>query len=179
MRKNAVGLIALACVAMCSPAYALWSIADKGTWPDNWPKEMEPLRKQSRSLTGGIMNQTYYEISFTDREQFEAVWPKILSLKTKGAPVVLQRGPHNLLTAPIKAGVRIHCAVPTSPTFKNPPIPLQHVDTLSERWLYATYIELIVDGEVVDLNRISLPSVETPILDKRFVDEDEQRSWSE
>ena len=36
-----------------------------------------------------------------------------------------------------------------------------------ERWLYTTYIELIVDGHVVDLNRIALPA-DTPILDEWF-----------
>jgi hypothetical protein len=31
------------------------------------------------------------------------------------------------------------------------------------------YIELIVDGEIVDLNRIPLPP-DTPIIDERFKD---------
>jgi hypothetical protein len=35
------------------------------------------------------------------------------------------------------------------------------------RWLWTTYIELIVDGHVVDLNRIPLPA-DTPIIDRRF-----------
>ena len=32
-----------------------------------------------------------------------------------------------------------------------------------------TYIELVVDGDIVDLNRIPLPS-DTPIIDHRFKD---------
>jgi hypothetical protein len=32
-----------------------------------------------------------------------------------------------------------------------------------------TYIELVVDGDIVDLNRIPLPA-DTPIIDERFKD---------
>ena len=37
------------------------------------------------------------------------------------------------------------------------------------RWHWTTYIELVVDGEIVDLNRIPLPA-DTPIIDERFTD---------
>jgi len=37
-----------------------------------------------------------------------------------------------------------------------------------------TEVELIVDGNVVDLNRISLPP-DTPIIDKRFADGQDPR----
>lgn len=173
MNKAAAAVVALACSAVCSPGYAAWSVADNGTWPESWPKEMEPLRKQSRSLTGGLVNMTYYEIPFTDREQFEAVWPHILSRKTKGAPIILLRGPHKQLGEPMKAGVRIFCAIPTSQKLKDPPGPIEHVDNVRERWLNTTYIEVIVDGEIVDLNRLALPPEETLILDKRFGDTDD------
>ena len=35
------------------------------------------------------------------------------------------------------------------------------------RWMWTTFVELVVDGDVVDLNRIPLPA-DTPIIDKRF-----------
>jgi hypothetical protein len=35
------------------------------------------------------------------------------------------------------------------------------------RWINTTFIELVVDGEIVDLNRIPLPA-DTPIIDERF-----------
>jgi hypothetical protein len=38
-----------------------------------------------------------------------------------------------------------------------------------ERWMYTSYIELVVDGDIVDLNRIPLPA-DTPIIDKRFME---------
>ena len=36
-----------------------------------------------------------------------------------------------------------------------------------------TDIELVVDGEIVDLNRIRLPA-DTPIIDKRFTDRNQK-----
>jgi len=35
--------------------------------------------------------------------------------------------------------------------------------------MWTNYIELIVDGNIVDLNRIHLPA-DTPIIDERFKD---------
>lgn len=37
-------------LAFVSPLYADFGVTDHGTWPDSWPKELEPLRKQSRPL---------------------------------------------------------------------------------------------------------------------------------
>jgi len=37
------------------------------------------------------------------------------------------------------------------------------------RWPWTTFIELVVDGDIVDINRIPLPA-DTPIIDKRFED---------
>ena len=37
------------------------------------------------------------------------------------------------------------------------------------RWIYTTFIELVVDADIVDLNRIPLPA-DTPIIDERFED---------
>ena len=41
------------------------------------------------------------------------------------------------------------------------------LDTDRQIWMYTTFIELIVDGNVVDLNRIPLPA-DTQIIDERF-----------
>jgi len=35
-----------------SSMYAAYMIADKGMWPESWPKELEPLRKQARTYEG-------------------------------------------------------------------------------------------------------------------------------
>lgn len=61
-----------------------------------------------------------------------------------------------------KAGVCIH----------PPPeaeAPLADAKQAGGDWRRTIYIELIVDGETVDLNRIRLPP-NTPIIDERFQD---------
>ena len=99
---------------------------------------------------------------------FESAWPHILTAKSKGAPVFLVRGPNYFLGDQAKAGV-VHS--PPLGQAANPATPEAPMNSpnLRERWLYTTYIELVVDGDVVDLNRIPLPA-DTPIIDERFKD---------
>ena len=140
----------LAAIAFCAvgPAYAVYSVRLTGDWPKSWPKELEPLRKQSRTLVGPVAENRHYAIPFTKREEFESAWPHLLTVKSKGASIRLVRAPNFFLGDP-KAGVVVH-----SP-------PLGQEDP--------TYIELVIDGDIVDLNRIPLP-VDTPIIDERFKD---------
>ena len=64
---------------------------EEGMWPANWPKELESYRKQARTLEIAAGNQeTVYEICFEKREDFEKIWPVILKLKSKGAPLKLR-----------------------------------------------------------------------------------------
>jgi thiol-disulfide isomerase/thioredoxin len=140
-------LVALAFLVIASDAYADWVVVDKGTWPESWPAQLDPLRKQCRSLQGSALSLTFYEIPFAKREEFEAAWPHILKVATKGVPITLLRGPHEYLGT-LKAGVRIwHPAHQT----RN--------------------IWLVVDGETIDLNRIPLPK-DTLIIDERFKDKE-------
>ena len=44
---------------------------------------------------------------------------------------------------------------------------LPGVTSVRERWMWTTFVELVVDGDVVDLNRIPLPP-DAPIVDLRF-----------
>lgn len=147
-------------------------------WPKNWPKELERSRKQAmRWLEGGrrptkhdlvrrgidpnttIYSSAGYDIRFANREQFESAWPHILKLKSAGAPLTLLRGPHRFFagggTGIHNASVRIRTRTPIYPT-------AQKASPSDE-----TSIELVLDGEIVDLNRICLPA-DTPIIDKRF-----------
>ncbi len=128
---------------------------------------MEPLRQQSRSLTGGLVNLTRHQIPFTKREDFESSWPHLLKIKSKGAPVILLRGPHKHLGETINAGVLIQCPPSQTGNRVTPPTPIPGTTNVRTRRLWATFIELVVDGEIVDLNRIPLPA-DTPIVDKRF-----------
>lgn len=168
MKRATVLLAVFAIGALCSGVQALWSVHDKGAWPESWPKELEPLRKQSGTIKGGMIDIPIHHIPFTKREEFESAWPHILKVKSKGAPIVLLRSPSkHWFFKDSKAGVLVHCPPGPPIDLTKPVEPLNGVDNLRERWIKANYIELIVDGEIVDLNRIQLPA-DTPIIDKRF-----------
>ena len=161
-------LAAFLVLTLTTAAYALYSVAVEGQWPKTWPKELEPLRKQARTLVGPMAPQSHYLIPFTDREQFEAAWPHFLEVKSKGAPIILVPGPKTDFFELKPAGVLIHCP----PEGQNkipgtPEAPIPGVENVRERWMNTTYIELAVDGKIVDLNRIPLPA-DTPIIDERF-----------
>jgi hypothetical protein len=142
-----------------SAAWADYSVEDRGSWPESWPKELEPLRGQARTLEGPLLPLLHYAIPFTKREEFEAAWPHLLKVKSPGAIIVLRRGPSFWLGSESNAGVCIH----------TPPAGEQPADaTKGQTDAHKTiYIELIVDGQIVDLNRIALPP-DTPISDERF-----------
>ena len=155
MKRTIAVLAAIAFCAACS-VHADYSVTGKGTWPQSWPKELEPLRKQASTFEGPLAPHQHYAIPFTKREEFESAWPHILKVKSKGAPVRLVRGPNFFLGAHSKAGVVVHCS--PSGQAGNPAAPGVPI-----------YIELVVDADIVDLNRIPLPA-DTPIVDERFRD---------
>ncbi|MEO7299676.1 MAG: hypothetical protein ABI042_14000 [Verrucomicrobiota bacterium] len=71
-------------------AEAMVSTREQGIWPEDWPKELEPLRKQARSiLVGTGIQQNIYEIRFTSREEFERAWPSLQKLRTTNSPVTV------------------------------------------------------------------------------------------
>jgi hypothetical protein len=62
-----------------------------GNWPENWPKELEPFRERAQTVGYGVTVETeYYIIEFRTREEFETIWPALLRLKSKGAPLRLK-----------------------------------------------------------------------------------------
>ena len=209
-------LAAFVAFAAAVSSHAAYDVSDTGLWPTNWPKELEPLRKQSRTLRHD--QYQVYEIPFTNQQQFEALWTHILAVKSPEAPIILLKGPNERLGKTIKAGVRILApltgelispkgghyppsaegivtniallkigppwpdnvksksgALPEFVIYDNgrwAPYSVQDLKTnapMYERSLMRARIEieLIVDGDVVDLNRIPLPT-ETPIVDRRF-----------
>ncbi len=95
--KRMITILAMLAVSLAYPLYADYTVENRGAWPENWPKELEPLRKQSRTLEGPKAPYLSYAIPFEKREQFEAVWPHLLSVKSPGAPILLRRGPSFLL----------------------------------------------------------------------------------
>jgi len=207
MKAIAALVGAFAALGAATSLQALYDVSDQGLWPTNWPKELESLRKQSRTLVHS--QHSIHEIPFTNRLQFEAAWPHLLAVKTPEAPIILLKGPNQRLGTTIRAGVRILAPRTGSllspdgahypPGVTNmallrigPPWPedlMAKSGALPEfvvydhgRWAaYSqtnrptnpfsvmrarTDIELIVDGDIVDLNRLPLPA-DAPIRDQR------------
>jgi len=165
--KRAVTIVGVIVVLSACRLYADYGVEDKGSWPDGWPKELEGLRKQSRTLDGPEVLLRHYAIPFMERGAFEDAWPHVLKVKTHGAPIVLRRGPSIGLDQG-DAGVCIH----TPPTSEATVADAKEAGGQLERMIY---IELIVDGDIVDLNRIPLPP-DTPIIDERFKDGQKSKS---
>jgi hypothetical protein len=164
--KRAMGLLVLVAVGVvCSMAWADYAFQDRGTWPKDWPAELEGLRKQARTLVGPKAQIRHYAIRFGNREEFEAAWPHLLKVRSKGAPVVLVRGENFFLGQGVKAGVVVYCPPEGQLEKGAPAAPIDAAEDLKTRWMIADRIEVLVDGEVVDLNRIQLPD---GVVDERF-----------
>ena len=159
MRIAGFGVLALAmCFCVPQPLLAEYLVTKKGAWPKSWPKELEDLRDQAKSFEGPMLPSLHHAIPFSGQKEFEAAWPWILSVKEAGAPIVLKRGKSFWLDGKV-AGVCVH----TPP--ENWKATTGYRSVKDKRNL--AYIELIVDGDIVDLNRIRLPK-DTPIIDERF-----------
>lgn len=90
-KKTIFSLLAIIIALGASVSYALVEFSKEGIWHDTWPKELEKLRKQSRSYGGfTCIEEKWHEITFQKREEFEQAWPHILKLKTKGAPLIIE-----------------------------------------------------------------------------------------
>jgi hypothetical protein len=173
MKRATALLAATVLISVSTVGYALYSVADTGTWPESWPEELEPLRKQSRTYVGPQFLHEHYLIPFMDRDQFEAAWPHLLKVKSEGAPIILVGAPKTDFMQIKPAGVLIHSPPVGLNRQANPEAPLKGQGSDRSEWMWTTYIELVVDGDIVDLNRIPLPP-DTPIIDERFQAQPEQ-----
>ena len=72
MKRTAAICVVLVFSLVCS-VYADFGVTDSGTWPKSWPKELESLRKQARTLDGPTRPSLHYAILFTKRDEFESV----------------------------------------------------------------------------------------------------------
>jgi len=87
MRFSAVAWVA-AVLLGCASAWGFVSIHERGLWPADWPKTLEPCRGQAKTFEIGTgVRENVYEISFRTPEEFDRVWPTILQLKSAGAPL--------------------------------------------------------------------------------------------
>jgi hypothetical protein len=86
-------LVIAACLSWHGSVLARGVSSRGGDWPSNWPKELEAFRERAESISWGIVPGVvtqYYIIEFRTREEFEKVWPAVLRLKSKGAPLKLR-----------------------------------------------------------------------------------------
>jgi hypothetical protein len=199
MRRNRASVVLLALSMSCAVCSALVLVAPGGSWPGSWPKELESVRDRATTLQieGMGICEVEYQILLQGRDEFEAAWPHILELKSKGAPLVLERSPYVSAGQRIEAGVcikwpagsvrqlpdgtRLEAKAPWPQSARLPSGDLpEYVVPEHGTWVPATPgrvpdewyrarvdIILVVDGRVVDLNRLELPG-ETPIVDRRF-----------
>ena len=103
-----IGLIVVFVTASISFATAI--IWRKGKWPGPWPKPLEPYRQQTVVVdVSQDIQETVFEIPFEKRDEFEEAWPEILKLKSKGAPLILEKSPSAYKDSgtTVETGIRI------------------------------------------------------------------------
>jgi hypothetical protein len=168
MKQTTAFLAAIAFFTACSAVYAEYITFNEGRWPKSWPKELEQLRDQATTWVGPDPGLIHYLIPFTKRADFESAWPHLLKVKSKGAPIILLRAPKTDYMGLKPAGVLIHSPPAGTDTRTHPEKPIENWEPFGvrARWRWTTYIELVVDGRIVNLNRIPLPA-DTPIIDQR------------
>ena len=224
--KRIVGLLALVLVLSASwEAMALIIPSDEGKWPASWPKELESLRKKSKTLDVATGTQEHiYTIPFENRDEFEKLWPVLVKLRTPGSPITLTRtstvdagwgkflpndkpcvrikGPTGgylggsaqvggqIDLKELEAGTMLFVGVPwpqeiigakgelpeyvseiKTENGKRTWKPLSQTPDADRGFHFRARIdiELVLDGTVIDLNRIAIPN-DAHIVDRRFAD---------
>ena len=175
-------------------AFSAIIIHKGGLWPQTWPRELEPLRKDAVTIDVATGRpEVIYEIRFKDRSTFERAWPLLCQLRSEGAPLRLYRvgSPlrkgwdqvlsNNLPTVRIRTPVTEPVREPESNKSVGAAAPSPALSAIAQLPEYReegplkerlrTEIELVVDGTVIDLNRIPFP-VNSPIIDNRWPSEE-------
>jgi len=172
MRRTAGILVTLLVGVVAAQLFADVSIENRGRWPESWPQELEPLREKSRTIEGPLAGFLHYEIPFSDRDAFESAWSHLLQVKSQESPIVLIRSPYEgtgaMKGSSMKAGVLIN-SYPLASSTEDPAASDAPAKGTKPKSAITTYLVLVVDGKVVDLNRIPLPK-NTYIQDERFQD---------
>ncbi|MFG0334158.1 MAG: hypothetical protein ACF8TS_12405 [Maioricimonas sp. JB049] len=157
--KTLALLVTATVIAASTPVHAEWIGGQGGLWPESWPEQLEPLRNQAWTWEHNLAGPTIHEIRFNDRDAFEAAWPHILQVRSSHGAIILLRSPDRKVGKPVTAGVRV----------LTPGRPITPAEAAGLPVGDQTEIELIVDGTIVDLNRIPLPAKAT-VIDRRFGD---------
>jgi hypothetical protein len=220
-------LVILTIALVPQPGQCLVFTRHGGSWPSDWPAELEPLRGNAITIDVGTGTQEQiYEITFESSDEFIKAWPALLQVRTPGSPLRLrqvtksepQKGSWESIASNSKPKVRIYAPISNSnrkprvadygsdkptpdkqpkmlPFTLGPPWPQElltregglpeYVHAIpqdgkavlvavksNERPRGFGYrarvdIELVVDGKVIDLNRIKLPK-DALVIDHRF-----------
>jgi len=104
----AIALCAISCAGLLFHAVPL----PYRLHPKPWSKDLERILaktdRRGQHLQYGDIRETVFEVQFNERENFEKLWPSMLSLKSKGAPLILRTGPSTYRErCYIMSGVRI------------------------------------------------------------------------
>ena len=153
-------------------------LLQNGEWPTSWPKELDPLRHHmgkgrfTATFSQSGEDQLHFGIRFTTRKECEAAWPHLLKVRSEGTPIILRSGPSFWLGG-TSHGACVH-QTPAIRRVGGGNLPISKTPREVEKLLSAeevrsktkSSLELFVDGEIVDLNRIELPE-DAPIIDRR------------
>jgi hypothetical protein len=224
MKRIVIAVALLAVLFGALDARALIIPSDEGKWPETWPKQLEPLRKTSKTLDVATGIQEHiYTIPFETRDEFEKFWPILITLRTPGSPLTLSKSgtesgwgqfvsnskPCVRIKGPtggyaggkatiggqidlkeLDAGTMLFAGAPWPKSILGPQgelpeyvtaVPIEDgkiawkpIDPAVDKRVgflsrARVDIELVLDGEIIDLNRIRLPA-DARIIDRRFPD---------
>ena len=123
-KKSTIILFAVMITLTSSFCFGMAIVYETGKWPDSWPNELSPYRAQAKTIEIAAGNQeNVYEIRFENREEFEKLWPIILKLKDKKAPLRLRS-----IEKPVKKGRLFNSEKPVVRVFSHvyPAWPSRH-----------------------------------------------------
>lgn len=105
------------------PGQCLVFTRDGGSWPSDWPAELEPLRGSAKTIDVGTGTQEQiYEITFESSDDFLKAWPALLQVRTPGSPLRFRqvsvsepkKGSWESIVSNSKPKVRIYAPVSNS-----------------------------------------------------------------
>jgi hypothetical protein len=174
--KYYIGAVIIGSLVISALCFAVVSTRAVGTWPDSWPKELEPLRKQAQTVdVGHGIQERVYVVPFSNREAFEKAWPHILKVKSPGSPLILENSPFRYGVSGSESVTGVMILAPCSGFRGGPYSP--HAET------YEDVDELVKEGKVprasawlLDIlsGKSELPEYVTAVRDengkKRWVD---------
>jgi len=135
-------------------ALARRSCSTHGSWPPDWPKELDAWRDRATTLRAAPLGQDgFYTVTLEDREAFEKGWAALLDVPHADQPILA------LVSEPPEDVAR------TALGGRCPGRPVLQVlyyrsfgKNGEKSQEVVVGITLFVDGKIVDLNRVRIPA---------------------